>query len=455
MFSTRGILTSVFFAVALMLLPESLFARGHHGGGHHGSWSGSHYSGCSGVGHCTTHSKGHCGKHHRVTRSCRSSYGSSCGGVGRCTTHGKGHCGKHHRVTRSCRSSYGSSCGGKGHCGKHGKGHCGKHHRTGRWCTPTKPPVKVTGDVEGVVFMDENNNGTFENGEGIEDVRVILYDSNGNTHTDYTDSDGNYYFDNIPKGDATVKIDESTLPDNSGQSVGENPSDLYVEADEENHAGYDGYENVTTPSTGDVTGEVFIDKNANGTIQDGEGAQGVRVILYDSNGNRHTTRTDSYGSYYFSDIPSGDATVKIDESTLPDNSGQITGDNPSGVYVESNEVNHAGYDGYASPSSDDGVGNVIGVVFIDKNGNGTIQDGEGVAYVKVKLTDKNGNEMITQTDKYGEYYFYDVPSGDSTVEVLESTLPMNAQQTVGENPSSVYITPNEENHAGYDGYVCD
>ncbi len=448
MFLTRGIIASAIFVVALMLLPSSLSARGHHSGGHHG---GGYYSSCGGVGHCSTHGSSHCGKHHRVGRSCYTSSDSKCGGIGHCNTHGTSHCGKHHRISSKC----GNRCGGTGHCSTHGKEHCGKHHRLGRWCTPANPPVKTTGNVEGVVFMDENNNGTFEDGEGTEGVRVILYDSNGDTHTDYTDSDGNYYFDDIPKGDAVVKIDESTLPDNSGQSVGENPSDVYVEADEENYAGYDGYKNTPTVSTGDVKGVVFIDKNGNGTVEDGEGAEYVTVILYDSNGDRHSTQTDSYGSYCFSDVPSGDATVKIDESTLPDNSGQITGDNPSDIYIEPNEVNHAGYDGYGNPTSNDGEGNVIGVVFIDKNGNGTIQDGEGVAYVKVKLIDKHGNEMITETDKYGEYYFYDVPSGDSVIEVIESTLPINANQTVGENPSSVYITPNEENHAGYDGYVCD
>ncbi len=418
MFLTKGVFASVFFTLALMLLPSSLSARGHHGGGHHGGWG---HSGCGGIGHCTTHGAGHCGRHHRVTQNCNT--GSRCGGIGHCATHGAGHCGKHHRFTRGC--------------------------------IPVKPPVKNTGNVEGVVFLDENGNGDFDDNEGVEDVKVVLYDSEGETHIDYTDSDGNYYFSDIPSGDATVKIIESTLPENSGQSVGENPSEVYVEADEDNDAGYDGYEVNYENDTGDVEGVVFIDKNGNGTVQDGEGVEGVTVKLYDSEGDTHTTKTDSDGAYYFSDIPKGDATVKIVESTLPENSGQVAGDNPSDLYVKPDEVNHAGYDGYANPASDEGTGSVIGVVFIDKNGNGTIQDGEGVAYVKVKLTDKNGDETITQTDKYGEYYFNDIPSGDVTIEVIESTLPINARQTVGENPSSAYVTPDEETHAGYDGYVCN
>ena len=324
-------------AVAFMLLPSSLSA----GGGHSGKSSYNYdrdYSGKScGKSH-DKHSGKSCGKSHDKHS------GKSCG-----KSHDK-HSGK------SCGKSHdkysGKSCGkrhGNKACKTHKKGHCGKHHKKSYYCIskpPVQPPI-ATGSVSGIVYIDQNGNEAFNNGEGIENITVELSDISGNSLITTTDNDGNYYFSNVAEGRSTIQIIESTLPDNVTQVDGSNPSNIYVESNQNNYAGYDGY--VTNEATGSVIGIVYIDQNGNETFNNGEGIENITVELSDKNGNSVTTTTDNSGNYYFYNVLAGSATVKVIESTLPSNVTQVDGSNPSTVYIESNQNNYAGYDGYNQP----------------------------------------------------------------------------------------------------------
>ncbi len=436
-------------AVAFMLLPSSLSA----GGGHSGKSSYNYdrdYSGKScGKSH-DKHSGKSCGKSHdkHSGKSCGKSHdkhsGKSCG-----KSHDK-HSGK------SCGKSHdkysGKSCGkrhGNKACKTHKKGHCGKHHKKSYYCIskpPVQPPI-ATGSVSGIVYIDQNGNEAFNNGEGIENITVELSDISGNSLITTTDNDGNYYFSNVAEGRSTIQIIESTLPDNVTQVDGSNPSTVYIESNQDNYAGYDGY--VTNEATGSVSGIVYIDQNGNEAFNNGEGIENITVELSDKNGNSVTTTTDNSGNYYFYNVLAGSATVKVIESTLPSNVTQVDGSNPSTVYIESNQNNYAGYDGYVT---NEATGSVIGIVYIDQNGNETFNNGEGIENITVELSDKNGNSVTTTTDNSGNYYFYNVLAGSATVKVIESTLPSNVTQVDGSNPSTVYIESNQNNYAGYDGY---
>ena len=60
--------------------------------------------------------------------------------------------------------------------------------------------------IHGTVFQDLNNNGTQDDGEeGIEGTQIILSDAEGNVISEtFTDSNGDYWFDNLTPGTFTV-----------------------------------------------------------------------------------------------------------------------------------------------------------------------------------------------------------------------------------------------------------
>jgi hypothetical protein len=58
--------------------------------------------------------------------------------------------------------------------------------------------------------------------------------------------------------------------------------------------------------------------------------------------------------------------------------------------------------------------------------------------VTVVITDSNGDKTTVTTDSNGNYSV-EVPVGPATIEIVESTLPEGAVQTVGSNPSTVNV----------------
>lgn len=287
-----------------------------------------------------------------------------------------------------------------------------------------------TGNVCGVVYEDKNGNGQQDSDEtGVADIDVTIIDANGDTHTVTTDVDGKYCLSDVPEGSASVTVVESTLPNGATLTAGENPSDVTVEANKNNDAGKDGY-TLPTP-VGNVCGTVLVD---------GQGQKDVKVELLDSEGMTHTVTTDADGKYCFTDIPQGAATVDIVDSTLPDGAEQTAGEDPSDVNVLANENNDAGIDEYTLPIP---VGAACGTVLVD---------GKGESNVTVNIVDVNGDTHTVTTDADGKYCATDIPEGDATVTVDETTLPAGVTQVVGDNPNTISVVANENNDAGIDGY---
>jgi hypothetical protein len=86
------------------------------------------------------------------------------------------------------------------------------------------------------------------------------------------------------------------------------------------------------------------------------------------------------------------------------------------------------------------TGTIAGTVFEDANNNGKQDPGEpGLPNVTVVITDSNGDKTTVTTDSNGNYSVQ-LPVGPATIEIVESTLPDGAIQTVGSNPSTVEIT---------------
>ncbi len=100
------------------------------------------------------------------------------------------------------------------------------------------------------------------------------------------------------------------------------------------------------------------------------------------------------------------------------------------------------------------TGKVCGVVFYDKNNNGKQDDGEeGTKGIVVSVLDANEETKLGETRSTGFYCIDDVAVGEATVTVKESTLPANADLTVGTNPTDITVIGNKKNSAGRDGYI--
>ncbi|NEQ75144.1 MAG: hypothetical protein F6K23_20110, partial [Okeania sp. SIO2C9] len=192
---------------------------------------------------------------------------------------------------------------------------------------------------------------------------------------------------------------------------------------------------------------IFLDENGNGTPDTGEGIAGVEVKLdIDSDGTFDATETtDANGQYLFDGLNSGDYTVMVDTNTLPDdvvNTVDPDGgnDSMSDVTLGTGEDNLDQDFGYEQE-----LGSIGDTIFLDENGNGTPDTGEGIAGVEVKLDiDSDGTFDATETtDANGQYLFDGLNSGDYTVMVDTNTLPDDVVNTVdpdGGNDSMSDVT---------------
>ena len=142
----------------------------------------------------------------------------------------------------------------------------------------------------------------------------------------------------MPIGDATITIDDTTLPENSQLTVGLNPSDVTVVAGQDNDAGKDGYY-VTVKTYGSVSGTVVMGRL---------GLKDVLVQITDIEGIVHSTTTNGAGVYNINDIPTGVASVLTVDTSVPNAVYVPTpgSENPTSVTVLENETVNAGIDYY-------------------------------------------------------------------------------------------------------------
>src|SRR6185369_4910726 len=339
------------------------------------------------------------------------------------------------------------------------------------------------GLIGDTIFLDRDNDGIADAGEGIEGVTVNLYASDGTTliASAVTNANGQYVFGGLDStATYVVAVDHATLP-NGGAGM-TNSVDPDGGFDEEATVDLTAFANgvtfdqdfayeAATPNT--IGGTIFNDANGNGTRGGGEtgGYAGITVILRDQDGNVvGTTTTDASGNYSFGGLPDGTYTVEVSEagnvlgglvkSTGPnpgaDNNSQVAG---YSVTVSGGATNTTGDFGYFAPGA--AFGNFV---FNDTDGDGTQDPSEtGIAGVAVTLTITypNGDvtTVVTVTDAQGAYSFgnllldesFDgVGAGEPTYEVTVATpadfvaSPVGAggnPQLDSNDPSGAPVTP--------------
>lgn len=383
--------------------------------------------------------------------------------------------------------------------------------------------------IGNLVFIDYNGNGIYDPGEGAAGVRVELYRANQTIGQDSpifaqtTGLDGSYFFNSLGGGAYRVHIPASQfqpggrlagriplpyspygdddvgqkgLPSDDPASTGISSPAITVIADQAptndgietgfNHTmddfdddNYDltidfGFSAPATDRSG-VGNLVFIDSNGNGQYDDGEGAPGVLVQLFQAGADPQSdtpltfTLTDPLGLYLFSDLDEGDYFIHIPASqfaaggplqgyfSLPGHGGDdgldddqdengIDSATPALTGISSvvfnltlgteptNASGETGEGAYMDDLADAntdltidfgfsqsmGIGNLV---FIDANGNGRADAGEGASGIEVQLfraLDIPGWSpplATTTTDSFGRYSFLGLLPGAYIVHI--------------------------------------
>ncbi len=178
------------------------------------------------------------------------------------------------------------------------------------------PRPYLVGDT---VFYDHDGDGVQDPEDpGIEGVALNLVDAQGVViGTTTTDATGTYQF-GVESGTWSVVVDASNfegggaLEATTSTTGGESITDTVVD---DNVWTYDfGYR-----ATGAIGDRVWHDQDADGVQDGGEpGLNGVTVTLTDGAGNTIGSQvTSGDGGYLFENLPAGDYTVTVDDSTLP------------------------------------------------------------------------------------------------------------------------------------------
>ncbi len=310
------------------------------------------------------------------------------------------------------------------------------------------PPGHSTGEglIGDTVWLDRDGGGDYDPGEGLEGVRVVLTDpgfdgilgtTDDTTRDTFTDENGNYSFGNLePSLSYRITVDTTTLPAGVTNTIdpdGTTDSTAVVNLGATGNDGVndpDGldnginlgidfaYRDLTNPNT--IGGTLWEDRDADGTLDAGEGIRfpRVTVVLYDANGNIvATTTTDSNGNYLFVGLPDGTYTVDVtDDANLLNGYWHSLGDqsvgsdgtskiDPYTLSVSNGQtITTVDFGYYRDPAL---VGDFV---WEDLDGDGIQDPGEpGIAGVQVELTIAypNGDTttLVTTTDVTGYYEF--------------------------------------------------
>ncbi len=275
------------------------------------------------------------------------------------------------------------------------------------------------GSISGIVFADANGDGILNGSEtGLGGVTVELINAQGQViATTVTREDGTYLFADVQPGNYTVR---ETDPEGFvSTTINTVPVNIV--------SGGSGTASFGDQAKGTLSGTVFNDTNGDGIQNSSEpGIGGVVIQLADSQGNVIASAlTAGDGSYVFTNLQPGNYTVS---ETDPDGFISTT-DNEIPVMISSGGSASANF-------GDQQKGTVSGIVFVDSNGDGILNNDEkGLGGVTVELTDANGNVIASAvTAGDGSYIFINVVPGSYTV---RETDPEGFTSTT---PNSVPVT---------------
>ncbi|CAN5173096.1 hypothetical protein BH11PLA2_BH11PLA2_48940 [soil metagenome] len=295
--------------------------------------------------------------------------------------------------------------------------------------------------ISGLKFNDFNGNGIRDaNDTGVANVTVFL-DTNGNGTLDagevstQTDANGNFIFPNVGPGTYLIRevqplgtVQTTVNPANIVTSSGTIVSGVLLG-------------NFQLVSLG---GLKFNDLNGNGIRDANDTGVAAVTMFLDANGNNIldageiSTVTDASGNYLFTNVGPGTFRIRevqpsgtVQTSVIPADIVTSSGSNVNGVLLGNfqlvslgglkfNDLNGNGI----RDTNDSGVAGVT--MFLDANGNGTLDSGEIST-----VTDVNGNYLFTNVGP-GIFRIREVqPSGTVQTSVIPADIVTNSGSNVG------------------------
>lgn len=259
----------------------------------------------------------------------------------------------------------------------------------------------LNASISGRKFNDLNGNGILDAGEpGLANWRIRLSQGGVPVDSTLTDANGDYALLNLSPGTYTVTEQVQT-----GWILTSTPSSYTITVTNGSFSPNNSFGNFQLGST---RGQIFNDVNGNGVKDAGEaGLSGWRVRLSKSGVQVDSTLTDGSGNYTFSSMTSGTYIVSGQvqsgwTQTLPPSSGTYTVTITSGTNSTGNDFGNFQF------------GSISGMKFVDLNGNGIKDNGEGgLQGWQIKLSGSaSGN---TTTDANGNYVFSNLLVGTYTV----------------------------------------
>ena len=186
--------------------------------------------------------------------------------------------------------------------------------------------------LSGTVFDDLNNDGIREKGEsGAAGVTIILdrIDTESSVVQpaateleQLTSADGTYSFTDLPAGTYSISTPDSFgIPGTLGGEAQSGRIWAITLADGQHGVGYDFADHpVGTATTGEITGQVYLDRNRNGKddagTDPGTATIGVVLVGVDDSGHsvRLVTHTQAEGTFVFDDLQPGTYSIRAPRS---------------------------------------------------------------------------------------------------------------------------------------------
>lgn len=290
--------------------------------------------------------------------------------------------------------------------------------------------------IAGFVWHDQNADGSKQNNEpGIPGVKMVLRGTDGEGNdvraNVTTDSSGAFLFDELAQGTYNLTqtqpdayIDGAEIIGSAGGTAdgGNKITDIALGT----RVDASGYGFGETGNV--VAGTVWLDRNEDGDLDDGEPGRlgGIKLTLENNSGDTvATTRTADDGTYAFVSVPVGRYDV-IEEQ--PDGYGTTT-PNRVGLRVE---------EGGATVDFGEDPGVITGVAWDDDARPDGFQanDELGLGGVTFQLLDRRGNvlaETVTTSD--GRYAFDDLAAARYTVVVRPPVGDTLSANDLGSDPT--------------------
>lgn len=219
---------------------------------------------------------------------------------------------------------------------------CGTVTLAGAHNSPSKDDDNL-GTIGDYIWTDTDGQGDQdETNAGIPNVTVNLYQGTTLVRTTQTEpgTSGYYIFSNLPAGNYTVNVDESTLPAGYTLTTNNEPKPVSLTAGQNYLQADFGY----VPGQGSIGDRVYYDINGDGGLDnDNEpGINNVTVNLFQGScpGSGAPFKTQvtringaTSGYYLFEQLPAGTYCVNVDDATLPANYTLTTAPEPRQVVL--------------------------------------------------------------------------------------------------------------------------